>query len=56
MEKHTDTVAEYINEFIEKLENPVHKRVIGVYQTSDDPTSDMRAEIDRIVLEIFEDD
>lgn len=43
----------YINELSERLENPLHKRVLKAYN-SPDPVRAMEAELGKILLEVLE--
>ena len=41
---------EYLNELLEELSDPVHKRLIQAYQ-GDDPVESMESELKKILME-----
>lgn len=43
----------FINELSERLENPIHKRVLKAYH-SPDPVRAMETELGKILLEVLE--
>ena len=43
---------EYLNELLDKLSSPIHKRIIGAYE-GDDPVQAMESELRRILTEVL---
>ena len=45
--------TEYIEDILESLSNPIHKRIIRAYK-GDNPVESMESELGKIVMEIIE--
>ena len=44
---------EYVQQFLEQLSDPIHKRLIEAYE-GDDPVASMESELGRVLREVLE--
>lgn len=44
---------EFINELLEEISDPVHKRLVQTYLVSNDPVRSMESELGKILIEVL---